>query len=233
MWNLKNQVRRARHIYRAWRGRDLHLRIQERCAAVCVGNDNASWWVCPNGLSADSVVYSFGVGTDISFDLEMIRRFGMTVHAFDPTPRSIAWIRSQRPLERFIFHDYGIGGQDGKAAFYPPNSDCFVSYSVFSRGSVTSPVVEAPICRLCTIVKALGHTKIDVLKMDIEGAEYEVVSDLLTSRVPIQQLLVEFHHRWKDVGLDRTRNAIRNLNQAGFRIFRVSASGEEYSFLRV
>jgi hypothetical protein len=93
-------------------------------------------------------------------------------------------------------------------------------------------VVEAPVCRLDTILKTLGHMKIDVLKMDIEGAEYEVVSDFLASRAAVGQLLVEFHHRWDDVGLQRTKEAVRNLNAAGFRIFHVSASGEEYSFLK-
>jgi hypothetical protein len=81
-------------------------------------------------------------------------------------------------------------------------------------------------------MKKLSHSRIDVLKMDIEGAEYEVLTDFLASRVPVQQLLVEFHHRWRDVGLDRTRSAIQDLNGAGFRIFHVSASGEEYSFLK-
>lgn len=233
MVNLKNQVRRARHIYRSWRGRDLHVKIQELRARACLGNDKASWCVCPNGLSEESVVYAFGVGTDISFDLELIRRFGMIVHAFDPTPRSIAWVQSQELPEKFIFHDYGIGGHDGNVVFHPPENSSFASYSVLSRGSVTAPAVEGPVFRLATIMKTLGHTKIDVLKMDIEGGEYDVLSDLLASRVPVQQLLVEFHHRWKDVGLDRTRNAIQNLNQAGFRIFHVSAIGEEYSFLKV
>jgi hypothetical protein len=69
--------------------------------------------------------------------------------------------------------------------------------------------------------------------MDIEGAEYDVLSDLLACDVLVRQLLVEFHHGWKDVGLRRTREAIRSLNRAGYRIFHVSSRGGEYSFLRV
>ncbi len=233
MENLKNQVRRVRHIYRSWQGRDLHVRIQERCTKVSLGHDNASWCVCPDELSEESVVYSFGVGTDISFDLELIRRFGTIVHAFDPTPRSVAWVQSQELPKKFIFHDYGIGSQDGSVVFHPPENSNFVSYSVLPRGRVTAPPVEAPVSRLATIMKKLGHAKIDVLKMDIEGAEYEVLCDLLSCKVPVRQLLVEFHHRWRDVGLDRTKSAIQDLNRAGFRIFHVSASGEEYSFLKV
>jgi hypothetical protein len=78
----------------------------------------------------------------------------------------------------------------------------------------------------------LGHDQIDLLKLDIEGAEYEVIDDLVASQIPIGQLLVEFHYRFEGIGPDRTRRAVRALNEAGFRSFHVSAIGEEYSFIR-
>jgi|SRR5215469_815004 len=232
MLELKNKVRRGRHIFRALTGRDVYTPVQAHCATVTLGNDNASWCICPTGLTQESVVYSFGVGTDISFDLEMIRQFGVHVQAFDPTPRSIVWVRCQALPEKFVFHEYGIGDRDGKAVFYPPENPSFVSYSIFSRGS-SETTVEAPVYRLTTIMKILGQERIDVLKMDIEGAEYNVLSDLLASGVSVRQLLVEFHHGWKDVGLQRTKEAIRSLNRAGYRIFHVSPGGCEYSFIRV
>jgi hypothetical protein len=86
--------------------------------------------------------------------------------------------------------------------------------------------------RLATLMRDLGHRSIDVLKMDIEGAEYEVIDDILGSRLQIEQILVEFHHRLPGVGIDRTRRAVRNLNEAGYRIFFASDTGEEYSFIR-
>ncbi len=231
--DVKDKVRRGRHVFRVLTGRDLYAPVQARCATATLGNDNANWCVCPTGLSEETVVYSFGVGTDISFDLEMIRRFGVYVHAFDPTPRAIAWVRCQAPPEKFVFHDYGVSDHDGNAVFYPPENAGFVSYSIFSRGGSEGAVVEAPVYRLATIMKTLGHEKIDVLKMDIEGAEYDVLSDFLACDISVSQLLVEFHHCWKDVGLQRTREAIRSLSGRGYRIFHVSPRGSEYSFLRV
>jgi hypothetical protein len=65
------------------------------------------------------------------------------------------------------------------------------------------------------------------------GAEYGVIADLIASRVDVRQLLVEFHHRWPEVGVKKTQDAIRDLNEAGFRIFDVSPVGSEYSFLVV
>ena len=78
---------------------------------------------------------------------------------------------------------------------------------------------------------ALGHARLDVLKMDIEGAEYDVIDDLINSRVVVDQILVEFHHHQRYVPLARTRRAIEGLRQVGYRVFHVSASGHEYSFM--
>lgn len=204
-----------------------------RCVKAWLGNEKAEWCICPAKLSKESVIYSFGIGTDVSFDLELIRRFGATVHGFDPTPRSISWVRAQRLPEQFVIHEFGIYAHDGNAVFRPPENTQHVSYSVLPRGGATAGVVEAPVRRLATIMKMLGHARVDLLKMDIEGGEYEVVEDLIGTKIAVGQLLVEFHHRWPEAGLPRTREAVQKLNQAGFRVFNVSATGEEYSFIKL
>jgi len=40
------------------------------------------------------------------------------------------------------------------------------------------------------ITRELGHNHIDVLKMDIEGSEYDVIGTILASPVTIDQILV-------------------------------------------
>src|SRR5439155_17705541 len=59
------------------------------------GSGIASWIICPDTLTSEGIVYSFGVGDNIAFDLELIESFGVHVFAFDPTPDSVAWIKSQ------------------------------------------------------------------------------------------------------------------------------------------
>jgi FkbM family methyltransferase len=211
-------------------GKDIWQRAQVRCDVLSLGNDGARWSIHPSGLSKDSVIYSCGVGEDISFDLELIRRFGVTVHAFDPTPRTVQWLHGQAVPERFIFHEYGIMDRDGCTRFFPPKDPSHVSHSMV-RQKTAATGIEVPVHRLSTIMKMLGHGSIDLLKMDVEGAEYPVLRDLLSSGVCVRQLLVEFHHRWPEIGLGQTREAIRELNRAGYRIFEVSPKGEEYSFL--
>jgi FkbM family methyltransferase len=229
---VKKQIRSSRHFLRAMLGRDLRLAVQLECEKQILGNERAQWCICPAGLSSESVIYSFGVGSDISFDLELIEHFGVRVHAFDPTPRSIEWVKSQRLPARFIFHEFGVADYDGTATFHAPESPGYVSYSVVSRREQTGPVIEASVHRLPTIMKILGHERVDLIKMDIEGSEYAAIEDLISSRIPLGQLLVEFHHRWQELGTERSANAIRSLHRAGFKIFNVSPSGEEYSFLK-
>ncbi len=230
MMGLQDTARFAKRAVRALRKKELWQGTQIKCQRMKLGKEGACWCVCPQDLVASSVVYSLGVGEDISFDLALIERFGLQVHAFDPTPRSIEGLQSQTvPLE-FAFHAYGVAGFDGNCAFLPPENPAHVSHSIVERES-SRPAIEVAVHRLGTIMKMLGHEQIDLLKMDIEGAEYGVLADMLTCGVPVKQLLVEFHHRWPHLGVEKTKQAIRALNAAGYRIFSVSPSGEEYGFL--
>jgi len=231
MRSLQDTARVTKLALRALRGRDLWQGAQTRCERVTLGNAAACWCICPQNLSASSVIYSIGVGEDISFDLALIQRFGMQVHAFDPTPQSVEWLQGQTPPPEFVFHAYGIAGVDGSCAFVPPENPAHVSHTIVPRTS-SRPGIKVPMHRLGTIMRELGHASIDLLKMDIEGAEYDVLADMINQRIPVKQLLVEFHHRWPQIGVGRTKQAIQALNAAGYRIFNVSPSGEEYSFLQ-
>jgi hypothetical protein len=68
--------------------------------------------------------------------------------------------------------------------------------------------------------------------MDIEGGEYEVIEDILESRISVGQVLVEFHHNFRSVSITRTANAVHRLNERGYRIFHLSPRGYEPSMER-
>ena len=230
---LRDAGRRAKRLLRFLRGQDLLQGAQVRRPTERHGSDYGGWAVLPEKLDKESVVYAFGVGTDVSFDLSLIHRYGLTVHAFDPTPRSVAWIEQQALPEQFVFHRLGVADYDGTATFHAPPRPDYVSYTALGRSETDVSAVEAPVRRLGTLMDQLGHTHIDLLKMDIEGSEYGVIEDLLQARLDVCQLLVEFHHRFEGVDVGQTRSAIAALGQGGYRIFHVAPSGEEYAFVRV
>ncbi|MEB2310480.1 MAG: FkbM family methyltransferase [Sorangiineae bacterium] len=224
-------TRAARALRRRFRGEPRERPLLD-VPRVRLGSDYGGYAVCPEGLGAASVVYSFGIGEDLSFDLELIARFGASVHGFDPTPRSIAWVRSQELPPEFTLHEYGLAAYDGVARFTPPDDPSFVSHTLVERAGAERPAVEVPVRRLASVAAELGHARVDVLKMDVEGAEYDVIDDLLANGPRPAQLLVEFHHHMPEIALERTESAIDKLERAGYRVFHVSPSAHEFSFIR-
>jgi len=222
-----------KHIWRRACGdKDYVAPIQIECRKERYGSEYGGWTICPDMITSESIVYSFGIGNDISFDIELIERFGVTVYAFDPTPKSIGWLKSQKLPEKFKAFDFGIADHDGFALFYPPQNPSHVSYSAVKKALFPQEPIKAQVYRLQTIMDKLGHDHIDLLKMDIEGFEYGVIRDIIVSPIRINQLLIEFH-RWKQVGRSKTKKAIRLLNKRGFKIFEISEGGrgKEYSFI--
>ncbi len=195
------------------------------------GSFFGGWRVLRDTLGPGSIVYSAGLGTDITFDLSLIRARGVEVHGFDPTPRSVAWLNAQTLPASFHFHATGLGGRDGTASFVPPLLPQFASFSM-ARDARRAKLVECEIQRLGTAMRALGHTRIDLLKMDIEGAEYDVIDDIASTRPDIRQILVEFHARFVDDGFARTLRAVSVLQELGYRRFWVAWNGTDQGFVR-
>jgi FkbM family methyltransferase len=222
-------VWRAKRLVRQALGTELRYFPQLRAPKQRCGG----WCFSPEGLSPGAVVYSLGVGEDVGFDLALIERFGATVHAFDPTPGAVEWVKSRQLPAAFHFHQLGIADFDGVAEFSAPVAEGNVCFTLLERAGGRGPSIEAEVRRLPTILAELGHDHIDLLKMDIEGAEYTVIPDLVRSGIPVRQILVEFHHRFRNVGNERTREAVELLLASGFRILHISASGREYSFVHV
>jgi translation initiation factor 2 beta subunit (eIF-2beta)/eIF-5 len=93
--------------------------------------------------------------------------------------------------------------------------------------------IQVPMKCFNDIIKELNHTSIDILKMDIEGSEYDVLPDILSSRIEIKQIVVEFHHRMIAGGGKLTKKAINLLKESGFKLFAYSKSIEEFSFINM
>ncbi len=227
---------KSKWAYRLYRfknflkGRESYYVCDYRGNTVTKGNEGTDWTFIPGLLSPGDIVYSFGAGKDISFDRALVEELGLKVYLFDPTPESVDFIRILNLEENYIFEDTGLAGFDGKTRFYLPDEPGYVSATMQPKHE-DQRYVEVRVERLKTIMKRNGHKKIDLLKMDIEGAEYEVIDDILDSGIWIGQWLIEFHHRFPMNGIAKTRRAVSRLRDAGYKLFNVSATGEELSFV--
>jgi len=222
MFNARGFLRRLRHT--RLDTPDIKLAYRH------FGSDYGGWPVIVTMIRPDSIVYAVGVGTDATFDLALIDATGCTVHAFDPTPRSLAWVKSREWPKNWHFHALGVANRDEIRPFFEPLNPDHVSFSARPTAS-TSAATALPVRRLATIMSDLGHSEIDLLKMDIEGFEYDVIDDLVDSGVRPTQLLVEFHHGMYGIEAECTLAATSRLRAAGYRLFSVSDNGREYGFL--
>ena len=227
---MKRVARHLKRLMKSLLGRELKYITGHNFPKESFGSDYGGYELITDGLDADSIVYSFGVGEDASFDVALIERFGLAVHAFDPTPKSIEWVKKQGFSDRFIMHEYGIADFDGTASFNPPENPDHVSHTLLGRPTTQDRAITVPVKRLCSIMKALEHRRIDILKLDVEGAEYAVIDDIQRSDVRPGQVLVEFHHRFPGMGVRKSNKAIAKLRRMGYGIFSVSANKEEFCF---
>ena len=228
---MKKQLRKLKRYLKILIGRDFVTRLDYKCETIRLGSEYGGWNIIPDKLDENSIVYSFGVGKDASFDIEIINKFNLVVNAFDPTPKSILWCKTQNLPDNFILHEYGIANFDGVVSFNPPENPNHVSHTILDM-STKDKAIKVPVKKLTTIMKELEHERIYLLKMDIEGAEYTVIEDNRTSGIRPDQLLIEFHHRFLNVGVKKTKDAINTIKDMGYGIFWISDSGEEYGFIK-
>jgi len=155
------------------------------------GGDGPKWVCGIDHLPNKALVYSFGSNGDISFETG-IRNKNPTAEivVFDPTltKGGAAYVRNNN----FQLIEVGLGG---------------VKNDYFVIGKTKFPSKN-----LVQHMKDLNHTAktIDVLKVDIEGSEFNSFANLMIGECPnvdikINQLQVEIHER---NAADRTTRAV-------------------------
>jgi FkbM family methyltransferase len=209
------------------------IKTEVECNHKWYGNSYGGFYVHPDFLSKDSIVYSFGIGEDISFDKAIIENYKCHVYAFDPTPKSIAWIKNQKLLPKFTFFEYGIARETGFVNFNLPKNSNHVSGSIIKHQNVNEANSISVLMKSFTdITTEIGPDHIDVLKMDIEGSEYDVIDSILSSAIEIDQILLELHERFFADGKQKTMKLFKSLKDKGYVLFAVSDSFEELSFIK-
>jgi FkbM family methyltransferase len=202
------------------------LRLRPRDDLIRLGSEYGGWTVPSRLISHDSICYCAGVGFDVSFDLGLIERFGCEVHAFDPTPSAAAYVAQTVDADnRFHFHRYGIWSEDRSMPFFEPRIGD-QNYNVSDREG-TGRSIAAEFRSVPSLMAELGHEHIDLLKLDIEGSEYEVIDSVLDDGIEIGTLCVEFH---KTPGIGAMKRASNRLENAG--LFPCHQDGFDVTFVR-
>ena len=197
------------------------------------GNQYGGFYLAQNSIDKSSIVYSIGIGEDISFDEGIMDRYGCKVFAFDPTPKSVVWVKENVTTQNFVFSPIGVAKEKGSRKFYLPTNNSHVSGSIHDIKTINnSNSIDLKFDSLSNIMKDNNHSKLDLLKMDIEGAEYEVIDHIQKNNIDIKQILVEFHPHFEKDGKKKTKKAIEKLEKMVYSCFGLSNSLLEYSFIK-
>ena len=231
---MKSAIKRLPPLRRAvnrFRGTRLHEPTLRRPISI-IGSEYGAFAVDLGLLEPSSIVYSVGVGEDITFDVGLIEAVGCDVHAFDPTPISIGWLAQQPLPDKFHFHALGLSSLDEEAEFQVPAKIGWHSYSLWMDPTAEQTgSVRCSVRRLSTLMEQFGHHHLDLIKMDIEGFEYAVIDDMIATTVRPKMLLVEFHHGNYGIDAEYTRCMVGRLMKYQYGIFWISDTGHEYGFL--
>lgn len=153
--------------------------------------------------------YSFGLGmTDRSLE-RFLSRSGCEVHCFDPS------LKQPHLQEAEIWlHRLSVDWRD-------PNP------------AISAQRQYANTKKMATILNDFGHNEVDVLKADMESAEWKILENLVLEGVldSVGQLLIELHLHWAgfEVGGDDPSvvrywfSLLKELEHANFRLFHVNS----------
>lgn len=174
----------------------------------------ATHTILPDIISRGSTVIDCGANIGL-FSLEMIRRFGSICYAIEAAPDVFKRIPQLPNLHRFNF---ALCGRGGDVTLVVDDEDT-------TRSTVQENVRE--LHRKNVVVQGrnlqeflhseLPHHNFDVVKMDIEGAEIEVLASLDDNLIKqVGQWTIEFHDELGLSSRSSVLNCIKRIADLGF-----------------
>lgn len=102
------------------------------------------------------------------------------IHAFEPVPDNFTLLaRNAAPFPNIHLHQMALGGTSGRARLLASNSPLNMGgFSFYPAGSDPNRTLEVEMKRPEAILAELGIRQVNLVKIDTEGAEYEILTSL-------------------------------------------------------
>lgn len=139
-------------------------------------------------LNPSSIVLDIG-GYKGDWASPISNMYGSTIHIFEPIKGFAEKIKHRfKNNTKVILHEVGLGARDEMVTIY-------VAEGGTSMIKSTEQMVKVEICDVHNFIKDLQADKIDLVKINIEGAEYELLNRIIDTGdiQKIENIQVQFH----------------------------------------
>jgi FkbM family methyltransferase len=188
--------------------------------------------------SEKGIVFDVGANQG-AWTAALLRAYGNQieqVHCFEPAPINIKKLESLNH-SRITIHPFAVGCEEGRRDFFSDFPGSGIA-SFFNRNSPNSPkavhVDRVKVRTLDNVIGELGVPRVDLVKMDIEGAEFEALKGAHNSisNGMIRAFTFEFGGVNISGRLFFSDYYNYIVEELGFQIFRMAAGGGLYQIRR-
>jgi FkbM family methyltransferase len=195
---------------------------------VALGTEYGGWVVPAELIDAQWTCWCVGAGSDVSFDVRLLA-LGARVRSFDPFELFKRQAEAEAGnSERYSFHVCAIAPEDGPVTMYGRQDEEAGSVSGVNLYHVDT-AFEKEGRSLHSLKEELGDERIDLLKLDVEGMEYDLLETLDPSELGVRILCIEFHPS-DDAGPERAMAAIERLRTQGYEPVNAQ-DGTDFTFV--
>jgi len=237
--------------------------IETNYEIVSLGSEYGNWIFIKLENLYNSTIISAGVGEDISFDIEFINLFKSKVVLVDPTPRAVdhldevimslgqsktddyiqgglqkitSYNLEQITKENLVFYENALWRKSGKILkFYFPENDKYVSNTLIKKTFInTKPkYINVLSTDVKEIIEKEKIKELNLIKIDIEGAEINVISSMLRNKIYPVQILLEIDYIKRDTiySIIKTMMFIQKILNNGYKLIKIN-NYDNYLFVR-
>jgi FkbM family methyltransferase len=182
---------------------------------VKMGSKPGGWMIPRDLVGQGWLCYCGGIGGDISFDLELIERYDVTVRAFDPVAGYVEDALEKSGGEpRFSAYRAAIAVEDGPVRMQVTHEQGSRSVSLAGLYD-TNTLLELPGRSLPSLMEQLNDSHVDLLKLDLEGAEYELLPTLDLHALGVKIFSTQMHHTGS---VREAKSLITRLSRDGYEL---------------
>tara|TARA_A100001388_G_C28716515_1_gene474100 strand:- start:18 stop:695 length:678 start_codon:yes stop_codon:yes gene_type:complete len=186
-------------------------------------------------LDSESVVVDSGCGYEVDFSQYLIKNYDCNCYAIDPTKKHFESIAEVcRKYNGKLNHlRSAISSDDGEMMFHEPinreSGSISTDHNNMKLDEYNSYKVET--IAIKSLKKVIGKN-IDLLKLDLEGAEFEIFKDFeFETLLDFKQIFIEFHHHAIAlVTQEDTYKIVKQIDEVGFSSY--SLDDHNYLFIR-